>query len=99
MVKVNLKRTYNNPPEIRQSRINRDWMDETYKKHAYQCLPMTVANVYGWELVLPQTVVAQWDGGNTVPTILEGESYGGRQLAYGGIVGIGQTNPIYKLDF
>lgn len=88
MVKVNLKRTYENPPEIRQSRINRDWMDETYKKHAYQCLPMTFANVYGWELVLPQTVVAQWDGGNTVPTILEGESYGGRQLAYGGIIGM-----------
>jgi hypothetical protein len=63
-------------------------MDDTYKKHAYQCLPMTFANVYGWELVLPQDVVAQWDGGNTVPTILEGESYGGRQLAYGGIIGM-----------
>lgn len=88
MVKVNLRRTYANPPEIRQSRINRDWMDGTYKKHAYQCLPMTVANVYGWELILPHDVVAQWDGGNTVPKILEGESYGGRQLAYGGIVGM-----------
>lgn len=88
MVKVNLRRTYANPPEIRQSRINRDWMDGTYKKHAYQCLPMTVANVYGWELILPHDVVAQWDGENTVPKILEGESYGGRQLAYGGIVGM-----------
>jgi hypothetical protein len=30
----------------------------------------------------------QWDGGNTVPKILEGEFYKDRQLAYGGIVGM-----------
>jgi hypothetical protein len=88
MTKVSLTKTHQNPPQIVQSRLKRDWMDATYKKHAYQCLPVTTANVYGWELILPQTVVAQWDGGNTVPKILEGESYGGRQLAYGGIVGM-----------
>jgi hypothetical protein len=63
-------------------------MDNTYKKHAYQCLPVTTANVSGWELILPQDVVVQWDGGNTVPKILEGEFYKDRQLAYGGIVGM-----------
>ena len=29
-------------------------MDETYKKHAYQCLPMTTANVLGWEMVVAE---------------------------------------------
>jgi len=88
MTQVTLTKTFQQAPEIRQSRIKREWMDNTYNKHAYQCLPMTYANVYGWELILPQDVVAQWDGGNTVPKILEGAEYGGRQIAYGGIIGM-----------
>ena len=88
MTKLTLTKTYQTPPEIRQSRIKREWMDNTYNKHAYQCLPMTYANVYGWELILPQDVVAIWEGGNTTPKILEGQDYGGRQLAYGGIIGM-----------
>jgi len=88
MTKVNLTKTHQNPPQIVQSRVKRDWMDNTYKKHAYQCLPVTTANVHGWELILPQDVVVQWDGGNSVPTIISGGEYQGRQLAYGGIVGM-----------
>lgn len=88
MPKFNLLRTTQIPPEIRQSRIKREWMDNTHNKHAYQCLPMTYANVYGWELVLPCDVVAIWEGGNTCPKILEGENFNGRQIAYGGIVGM-----------
>jgi hypothetical protein len=88
MTKVTLTKTTQDAPEIRQSRIKREWMDNTHNKHAYQCLPMTYANVYGWELILPQDVVAQWDGGNTVPKILEGAEYKGRQIAYGGIIGM-----------
>jgi len=48
-------------------------MDETYKKHAYQCLPMTTANVLGWEMVVAEDITVQWDGGNSVPKILSGE--------------------------
>jgi len=88
MTRVTLTKTHQNAPEIKQSRLKRDWMDDTYKKHAYQCLPMTTANVHGWELILQQDVVAQWEGGNNVPVILEGGEYKGRQIAYGGIVGM-----------
>lgn len=88
MPKYHLKRTCQHPPEIRQSRIKREWMDNTHNKHAYACLPMTYANVYGWELVLPHDVIAIWEGGNTVPKILEGAEYEGRQIAYGGIIGM-----------
>jgi hypothetical protein len=49
---------------------------------------MTYANVYGWELVLQQDVVVKWDGGNSVPTIISGAEYEGRQIAYGGIIGM-----------
>lgn len=88
MTKVTLTKTHQNPPQIVQSRLKRDWMDATYKKHAYQCLPVTTANVSGWEIVLPQDVVVLWEGGNTTPKILEGEFYNQRQLAYGGIIGM-----------
>jgi len=88
MTKVTLTKTHQNPPSIVQSRLKRDWMDNTYKKHAYQCLPMTTANVHGWEIILPQDVVVQWDGGNTNVKILSGETYKDRTLAHGGIVGM-----------
>jgi len=72
-MKATVTRTHQNPPQIRQATVRRDWMDETYKKHAYKCLPLTEANVNGWELVLQQDVVIQWDGGLTVPRVLSGE--------------------------
>ena len=88
MTIITLTKTHQNPPQIVQSRIKRDWMDNTYKKHAYQCLPMTAANVHGWELILPQDVVVQWEGGNNNVKILSGEEYMGRTFVYGGIIGM-----------
>ncbi len=68
-------------------------MDETYNKHAYQCLPMTVANVYGWEIQLEERLVVQWDGGNTPPVILEGETTtSGRTQAVSSIIGMISIN-------
>lgn len=87
MTKVRLLATSQNPPVVTQARLKRDWMDNTYAKHAYQCLPMTMANIYGWELQLPTDVVVQWDGGNTVPQILEGAEFDGRQICSASIIG------------
>ena len=68
-------------------------MDATYNKHAYQCIPMTVANVYGWELQMEEELVVQWDGGNTPPTILSGETTkSGRVQAVSSIIGIISIN-------
>jgi hypothetical protein len=87
-MKVSLTKNHQSAPEIRQSRVKRDWMDETYNKHAYQCLPMTVANVMGWELVLQEELVVKWDGGNTPPVVLSGGKQSGRTVAYPSIIGI-----------
>lgn len=88
MTKVTLTKTHQSPPEIKQSRLKRDWMDDTYRKHAYKCMPMTAANVNGWELILQQDVVVQWDGGNNPPKVLEGEFLDGRPVVIPSIVGI-----------
>ena len=50
--------------EIRPGRSNRDWMDATDQRFAYRCLPLTIANGFGWELILPSDVTAEWNGGN-----------------------------------
>ena len=81
MSKLTLLRTHQISPQIKQSRLKRDWMDDTYLKHAYRCLPLSQANVNGWEIILQQDLVVQWDGGQSVPRILEGEVYRGRTIA------------------
>ncbi len=89
MTKITLKKTETNAPQIVQSRLKRDWMDETYKKHAYQCMPMTVANVLGWEIQMQEDLVVKWEGGNTVPKILSGEvASNGRRQATSSIIGM-----------
>ena len=49
--------------EIRPGRSDRDWMDATNQRFAYRCLPLTIANCYGWELILPTDVIVEWNGG------------------------------------
>lgn len=42
---------------------NRDWMDATYERSAYRCLPLLLANQAGWLILNPVTVEVKWDGG------------------------------------
>jgi Family of unknown function (DUF6065) len=41
----------------------RQWMETGTARHAYRCLPLAVANTYGWQLLLPVDVTATWNGG------------------------------------
>lgn len=50
-------------PKIVAAGIKRDWMDDTIKRSAYRCTPMTIANSGGWEILLPFSFVAHWNGG------------------------------------
>ncbi|HVZ93248.1 MAG TPA: DUF6065 family protein [Phycisphaerales bacterium] len=40
----------------------REWMDATYKKVAYHCLPLVVANQVGWIVRCPANFTATWSG-------------------------------------
>lgn len=49
---------------IDQLPIQRDWMDATFDRHAYQCFPMSLANRLGWEISFPEDITFIWDGVN-----------------------------------
>lgn len=49
-------------PEIRPAPFQREWMDNTREKFAYRCLPLTIANSEGWEMLCPVDFTAEWDG-------------------------------------
>ena len=46
--------------QLRPSPARRYWMDA--HSHAYQCLPMVVANQWGWQVLCPTDVRVVWDG-------------------------------------
>ena len=41
----------------------RQWMDDSPDKYAYRCLPLAIANCYGWEILCTETFEAKWNGG------------------------------------
>jgi hypothetical protein len=47
---------------IRPAPRERRWMDNAYQKFPYRCLPLVVANQYGWEILSTHHIRATWDG-------------------------------------
>jgi hypothetical protein len=45
---------------LRPSPVRRHWMDESLA--AYHCLPLVMANQWGWQILSPTDVRATWDG-------------------------------------
>lgn len=56
-------RIHDKPVKVRPGSTARNWMDLTDQSFAYRCLPLTIANACGWELLLPCDVEAEWNGG------------------------------------
>src|SRR5688572_9496514 len=53
-------------PRIVPAPANRPWMDEFPGGQAYRCLPMTIANAYGWHVLCPVPIEIEWNGGRAV---------------------------------
>ena len=54
---------------IRPAPVERSWMDKTGERFAYRCLPMNLANAYGWEILNPIGFEAVWSGGDDLKSI------------------------------
>jgi hypothetical protein len=50
-------------PKIRPGAARRDWMDGSPESFAYRCLPLTIANSHGWEILNPCACEVVWNGG------------------------------------
>jgi hypothetical protein len=50
-------------PEIVPGQGRRAWMDAFQDRHPYRCLPLTMANCTGWEILCPIGLTIEWDGG------------------------------------
>ena len=91
-------------PEIVSGRSERDWMNATDERFAYRCLPLTIANSYGWELLLPASVTAEWNGGSGLDDIsveVDDEAWSGGRLAvshFGHGVLTFQTGYLFRTD-
>lgn len=66
---VKLHALTEHPPEVRPARAKRQWMDDFPDRHAYRCLPLSIANAFGWEVLCPIPLEIRWNGGMTVEDI------------------------------
>ena len=72
------------PARIIPARSDRPWMDATDDRFAYRCLPLSIANAMGWEILLPTTISATWNGGNgneDISVTVADPSYAAEQIA------------------
>jgi hypothetical protein len=47
---------------IEPAPVKREWMDATFQKNAYRCLPLVAANQAGWLVRCPANLTAEWSG-------------------------------------
>jgi hypothetical protein len=63
MLELECYPTNSRPPDIVPGRPNRAWMDAFAERHPYRCLPLSMANTSGWEILCPVGFTATWNGG------------------------------------
>ena len=51
------------PPDLVPGRPQRAWMEKFDERHPYRCLPLTMANTTGWDILCPVGFTAEWNGG------------------------------------
>lgn len=50
-------------PRIRPASTKRQWMDGAPEAYPYRCLPLSIANSHGWEILNARGFEAVWNGG------------------------------------
>jgi len=46
-------------------KVKRDWMSDSREKFVYKCLPLNIANQYGWAVLSPVDFTISWESGTT----------------------------------
>jgi len=50
------------PMALRTAERSRQWIDDLPERFGYRCLPLTIANQVGWEVLNPAAFTARWNG-------------------------------------
>jgi hypothetical protein len=61
--------TVDNPPRLVPGHPDRSWMDAFGGRTPYRCLPLTMANTTGWQILCPFGFTAEWNGGDATTDI------------------------------
>jgi hypothetical protein len=69
--------------DIRPAPIDREWMDKMDQRFAYRCLPLSIANAHGWEILCAAGFTAVWDGGRALDAVMVITDDGGMAPALG----------------
>jgi len=69
--------------DIRPAPVGRDWMDNIDQRFAYRCLPLSIANAHGWEILCAVGFTAVWDGGRALDAVKVTTDAGGFAPAFG----------------
>ena len=80
-MKLECYKTYETGPEIVPARSRRQWMDAFVDRHPYRCLPLTMANSTGWEILCPIDLEIKWNGGELEDAISFRSSAGDAHFA------------------
>ena len=59
-------RLHETAPPLVPGAANRAWMDAFTDRHAYRCLPLSIANALGWDVLCPTTIEIAWNGGPAI---------------------------------
>lgn len=62
-MRLDIYRIHDTGPEIVPGVQRRAWMDAFEDRHPYRCLPLNIANSSGWEILCPNGLTIEWDGG------------------------------------
>jgi hypothetical protein len=65
---------------IRPAPRERKWMEVADQKFPYRCLPLVMANQYGWEILSTHHVRATWDGTSHEDGVVIEDLYGDGEL-------------------
>ena len=62
MQRLTCYQIHDEAPRLVAASGERAWMDATDRRYAYRCIPLTIANAMGWEVLSPTRVAAEWNG-------------------------------------
>ncbi len=95
---------HDHAPRLVTARADRAWMDATMQRFAYRCVPLSIANAMGWELLAPTRVTAEWNGGKELEDLaveVDDPAWGEGKLAashFGHGILTFQTGYLFRTD-